>query len=146
MLSHRRLAAATGALVAMLGGCNSAGVTDPPPPLLIVRPVSATLIWGQRLKLTASVQNGARLSADDVAWSSSNATVATATGGGIVQGVSVGTADIVATWAGLRAVATLTVTESTGSGSACPSLMVTGTGLKAKQQGHCPTTKGNKQP
>ena len=64
-----------------------------------VQPTSANLTVGQSTTLTATVMdaNGAVVTDRQVAWTTSNAAVATVTQGGVVKAVSAGTATISAT-------------------------------------------------
>lgn len=66
---------------------------------------------------TAEDANGVILPGKPMAWSSDNTSVATVTAQGVVTGVSVGTATIVATNEGQSGSATITVAASAGFGS-----------------------------
>ena len=66
---------------------------------------------------TAEDANGVILPGKPMAWSSANISVATVTAQGVVTGVSVGTATIVATNEGQSGSATITVAASAGFGS-----------------------------
>lgn len=114
-------AIATGALL-LLGACGGGGdgagavVTNPPPitvGAVTVALPATTLRAGDALKATAEVRStaGGVLTGRAIAWTSSNAAVATVSSAGQVTGVAAGSAIITATADGVSGSATLTVTS-----------------------------------
>jgi hypothetical protein len=79
-------------------------------------PGSASIAAGTTRTITATIkdQNGAAMSGQTVAWSSSNAAVATVSNG-VVTGVSAGTATITATAANKSGTASITVTAASST-------------------------------
>jgi len=77
-------------------------------------PTSASIVAGTTRTLTATIkdQNGGTMSGQTVAWSSSNAAVATVSNG-VVTGVTAGTATITATASSKSGTASITVTAAT---------------------------------
>src|SRR6185295_2940954 len=77
-----------------------------------VSPASATVLTGQAIQLTATPKdaNGNPLTGRVVTWSSSNTSVATVTGNGLVTGGAAGSATITATSEGKTGTAAITVT------------------------------------
>src|SRR5947207_1489146 len=77
-----------------------------------VAPATASLTVGQTVQLTATPKDsaGGTLTGRTVMWSSSNPSVATVSGSGLVTSVVVGTATITATSEGKAGSATVTVT------------------------------------
>src|SRR5207253_1195939 len=77
-----------------------------------VAPATASLTVGQTMPLTATPKDsaGGTLTGRTVMWSSSNPSVATVSGSGLVTSVVVGTATITATSEGKAGSATVTVT------------------------------------
>src|SRR5438876_146252 len=77
-----------------------------------VAPATASLTVGQTMQLTATPKDsaGGTLTGRTVMWSSSNPSVATVSGSGLVTSVVVGTATITATSEGKAGSATVTVT------------------------------------
>src|SRR5437660_3714475 len=92
----------------------SVAVVCPPPAVasVDVTPPSASMQADQTVQLTATPKdaNGAPLSGRTVTWSSSNTAVATVSNGGLVSGVTPGTATITATSEGKSGTSTITVT------------------------------------
>src|SRR5712691_5573882 len=82
-----------------------------------VTPASATVNEGQTLQLTATPKdaNGNPLSGRAVAWSSSNTSVATVNGSGLVTAVVAGSATITATSEAQRGTSAITVTPPSAS-------------------------------
>ena len=150
MFSRRMLDAAAGALIALLGACNSSSTapSDGPARLLLVKPAAATLQGGQSLKLAVLFQDGAGTShaPAGVIWSSSNAEVASVAAEGLVQGGREGSADIVAYWNGLRGVARMTVVAGQAPKSPCPALSVAATGASQDKVGACQEIGGRPRP
>src|SRR5205085_12411481 len=74
-------------------------LTNVPVATVEVTPPSASVQAGQTVQLTATPKdaNGAPLSGRTVTWSSSNTAVATVSNGGLVSGVTPGSATITAT-------------------------------------------------
>ncbi len=82
-----------------------------------VSPANASIIAGGTTQLSATLRdgNGKKLSRSNVAWSSSNAEVATVSGTGLVTGVTSGFAIITAESGGASATATITVLSTPAS-------------------------------
>jgi uncharacterized protein YjdB len=82
-----------------------------------VSPANASIIPGGTTQLSATLRdgNGKVLSRNNVAWSSSNADVATVSGTGLVTGVTSGFAFITAESSGSSATATITVLSTPAS-------------------------------
>src|SRR5436190_9046320 len=87
-------------------------VTSVPVASVAVAPATASLTVGQTVQLTATPKDsaGGTLTGRTVMWSSSNPSVATVSGSGLVTSVVVGTATITATSEGKAGSATVTVT------------------------------------
>lgn len=100
------------------GKVGSASVTVAVVPVasVVVTPSSGQVFVQGTLALQASTLDaqGAALSGRAVAWSSSNAAVATVSSTGVVSGLAVGTATITASSEGKSAVAQVTVVPNTG--------------------------------
>jgi acid phosphatase len=77
-----------------------------------VTPASATVTTGSTVQLTATPKdaNGNPLTGRTVTWSSSNTSVATVNGSGLVSGVAAGSATITATSEGQSGTSAITVT------------------------------------
>src|SRR5207302_6865370 len=80
-----------------------------------VTPPSVSVQAGQTVQLTATPRdaNGAPLSGRTVTWSSSNTSVATVSNGGLVSGITPGSATITATSEGKSGTSASTVTPVT---------------------------------
>ncbi len=99
------------------GGGSDGAVTQPPPPptpvvtAVEVTPATATVNAGDQVQLAVVVkdQNGATMSGQSVAWSSSSTAIATVSASGAVSAVAAGTATITATVASKSGSSTVTV-------------------------------------
>jgi uncharacterized protein YjdB len=115
----RTLSSLTLALVATAAvvGCQSdatAPPTDQTPPLaLSVAPSVALINGGKFLRLVATVRHadGSTATPTDVTWSSANGAIASVASDGLVQGLSAGKVQIVATWHDSRGSSLVTVVE-----------------------------------
>src|SRR5205807_1690391 len=101
------------------GNAGSASVSVPcaiPVASVSVSPASASVQVGNTVQLTAAPKdaNGNPLSGRTVTWSSSNPSVATVDGTGLVTSVVAGSATITATSEGKSGTASVTVTPVTG--------------------------------
>lgn len=96
------------------GRSGTATVTVIPIPVasVTVTPATASVEIGRTSQLSASTTDaaGQPLTGRTIAWTTSNAAVATVTGTGLVTGVAVGTATITATSEGKTGTAAITVT------------------------------------
>jgi alpha-tubulin suppressor-like RCC1 family protein len=112
------------------GRSGTAAVTvNPPAPVasVTIAPASATVVVGGTVPLTATTKDAAGnvLTGRAVAWTSSDAAVATVSGTGLVTGVAAGSATIMATSEGQSGTAQLSVRVisfvllSTGDGHTC---------------------------
>lgn len=116
MMSQRRGCLA--ALVAVSLACGGSGApTDPPGPVattLAVTPASTGLTIGQGSQFSAIVrdQHGAQMFVPTIAWSTSDAAVATVSSSGYVVAIAAGAATVTASHAGLSASAAVTVSSS----------------------------------
>src|SRR5204862_355488 len=102
-------------ITAMSEGKNSTAtitVTIVPVASLAISPATATIRVGQTLQLAATPKDsaGGTLTGRMVTWTSSNTSVATVSGSGLVAGVTAGSATITATSEGKSSTAALTVT------------------------------------
>jgi uncharacterized protein YjdB len=97
----------------MWAGCTGFFV-NPTISSIFITPASTTIAVNgtQQLIATGTYSDGSRqpLSGSTVGWSSSNDTVATITNGGLVTGVSLGTATMTATAQGVSGTGSVTVT------------------------------------
>src|SRR6185437_1360481 len=93
-------------------GTAAITVTSVPVASVTVTPASASVAAGQTVQLTATPKdaNGNPLTGRVVTWSSSNTSVATVNGSGLVSGVVAGTATITATSEGQSGTSAITVT------------------------------------
>src|SRR6266702_1817005 len=100
-------------------GTAAITVTNVPVNSVTVTPASASIQQGQTVQLTATPRdaNGNPLTGRVVSWSSSNTSVATVNGSGVVSGVVAGSATITATSEGQSGTAAITVTPPS---STCP--------------------------
>ena len=145
---RRRLLLATGIailLCLMWAGCTGFFV-NPTISSIFITPASTTIAVNgtQQLIATGTYSDGSRqpLSGSTVGWSSSNDTVATVSNGGLVTGVSLGTATITATAQGVSGTGTVTVTVqnlttisiTTTQGSTLPQSTATMSGIPSTLQ------------
>lgn len=95
-------------------GCSAVTVTAVPVATVSVSPASIPLVPGETSQFSATTRDagGATLSGRAVAWSSSNAAVATVSQTGLVTAVGAGTTTISATSEGRSGTATVTVTTT----------------------------------
>ena len=98
-------------------GTSSVTVTAAPPPAPVVTavtvsPSSASVVAGATVTLQATVkdQNGNVMTGQPVAWSTSNAAVATVSSSGVVTGVAAGSATVTATSSGKSGTSSIIVT------------------------------------
>src|SRR5437867_1690763 len=93
-------------------GTATVTVTNVPVATVTVAPTSANLQTAQTVQLTATARDasGNILSGRVITWSSSNASVASVNGSGLVTGAGAGSATITATSEGQSGTATVTVT------------------------------------
>ena len=145
---RRRLVLATG--IAILLCLMSAGCTgffiNPTISSIFITPASTTIAVNgtQQLTATGTYSDGSRqpLSGSTVGWSSSDDTVVAITNGGLVTGVSLGTATITATAQGVSGTGTVTVTVqnlttisiTTTQGSTLPQSTATMSGIPSTLQ------------
>ncbi len=106
--------AAVFTVLATLTGCDTSptGVLETGKlAVLVVTPASASLKHGATLQLrvTAQDQNGQPVIPSEVAWTTSNAAVATVSTTGMVTGNEGGASQISAWWNGVRGGTTVTV-------------------------------------
>src|SRR5207249_1012806 len=96
------------------GGSDTAVVTVTPVPVasVTVSPASASAQVGQTVQLFATTKDstGAVLTGRAVSWSSSNPSVATVSGSGLVAGLATGSTTVTATSEGQRGTAAIAVT------------------------------------
>jgi uncharacterized protein YjdB len=95
---------------------DSSVTSDPTPPnvaSVTLTPASAQVLVGRTLQLNATVQDSAgdTLTGRSITWASSATGVATVSGAGLVNAVSLGSATITATSEGRSGTATVTVTS-----------------------------------
>lgn len=107
---------ATGALLALgalTAACGSESVSGVPAGAVTISPASPTVRIGETVRLTATVKAGEGTDGEarTVFWSSSNPTVATVDGTGLVTPHAVGTAQIAASAGGQSGVAELKVLD-----------------------------------
>jgi uncharacterized protein YjdB len=101
-------------------GQATATVNQVPVASVTVSPSSASMNVGQTAQLTATTRdaNNTVLTGRSVAWSSSNASIATVSASGLVTGVSAGSATILASSEGKTGSATIAVASNTSTGNA----------------------------
>src|SRR5207253_57452 len=95
-------------------GASSVAVTNVPVASVAVSPATASVAAGLTVQLTATPKdaNGNPLSGRAVAWTSSNAAVATVDASGLVTAVAAGSATITATSEGQSGTAAISVTPA----------------------------------
>ncbi|TMQ52000.1 MAG: Ig domain-containing protein, partial [Candidatus Eisenbacteria bacterium] len=95
------------------GGTSSITVSSVPVASVAVIPTSATIQVGQTQQLAATLKDasGNTLSGRVVSWSSSNPSVATVSGSGVVTAAAVGSAIITATSEGQTGTSSITITN-----------------------------------
>lgn len=106
-----------------LVACGGSGDTAPPtpPPAVLkqisVSPPSASIVSGESVQafVTGVDQRGQPMTVTSPSWSSSNSTVATVSGAGLVAALRVGSATITASSSGLSASIAITVSSGTAS-------------------------------
>jgi hypothetical protein len=131
MNRHFVLPALVGLTLATLVACDSTSPSEPSAPttrrLLLIVPQATTLVGGRTLQLKVSVlePDGQRTSPGTVLWFTTSSLVAGIASNGTVTARKNGTANIVAEWDGLRAVATVTVIKPVVD-PGCPALDVRG--------------------
>ena len=147
LLSHRRLALTIALLLCLPGAGCSGFFISPSISSIYVNPPSSTIAVNNTVQLTAHAifSDGSQniIQGTSVGWSSSNTAVATVTSpGGLVTGVSTGTATITVTSQGVNTTATVTVTPTnittlsitTTQGSTLPQSTATISGTPATLQ------------
>ena len=116
-LGHRRLALTIALFLCLTGAGCSGFFIKPSISSIFVSPPSSTIAVNNTVQLTATAiySDGSQntISGTSVGWSSSNTDVATVTSpGGLVTGISTGTATITVTSQGVNTTATVTVTPT----------------------------------
>jgi len=109
------------------GQSGSATVTVAPPVASVaVSLASSTIGVGKTTQATATTKDAAGnvLAGRSVSWSSDNTAVATVTSGGVVTGVAVGSANIIATSEGQTGSAAVTVAAPLGLGSSSEKIKI----------------------
>ena len=123
--------------VVSLGACQSEAITpqepDPPGPALTVAPSYAAVGGGQIIRLTATVAqpNGSRTAAENVRWSSADASIATVAQDGTVHALKPGRVQIVAEWQASRGSSLIVVTDPVSKKGGCPVNLEGGPGTSA---------------
>ncbi len=146
-LSHRRLALTIALLLCLTGAGCSGFFISPSISSIYVDPPSSTIAVNNTVQLTAHAiySDGSQntIQGTSVGWSSSNTAVATVSSpGGLVTGVSTGTATITVSSQGVNTTATVTVTPTnittlsitTTQGSTLPQSTATISGAPATLQ------------
>jgi len=110
---HRTLSRLGAALTVMVMACAEPTVSDLTVDAVDVTPLSPTLRAGATVALTARARdaNGNTVPVSPLAWSTSDASVATVSATGVVSATAPGTARIAVSARGVSATATVTVTE-----------------------------------
>ena len=109
------------------GQSGSATVTVAPPVAsVVVSLASSTIGVGKTTQATATTKDAAGnvLAGRSVSWSSDNTAVATVTSGGVVTGVAVGSANIIATSEGQTGSTAVTVATPLGFGSSSEKIKI----------------------
>jgi len=103
-------------------------VTNVPVASVTVSPAAVSLTVGQTMQLAAVTKDAAGnvLTGRTVTWSSSNTSVATVSGTGLVTGLTAGTATITATSEGVAGTAAITVTTAVTNPGTVTDLAVVG--------------------
>src|SRR5438445_469888 len=121
--------------VALVVSCDKSTAPRSTVPVasVTVSPAVASVALGQTVQLTATPRDsqGNGLAGRMVAWSTSDASVATVSGSGLVAAVAVGGATITATSEGKSAGAAITVTTPSSGGTPDPTLLPVATTLQA---------------
>jgi len=123
-MQRAQLTAIAAAFLVTLTACGSdspsSPSTNPPPTTASVNsielsPATSDVVLGKTTKLTATPRDasGNALSGRSVSWTSSNASVASVDGTGLVTGVAAGSATITAASEGKSATANITVKQDT---------------------------------
>ncbi len=128
-------------LVTALVACNTSPTETSSPAggrVLLIVPQSVTLAGGRSVQLSVSLRDGGgqQTSPGAVNWFTTSSLVADIASNGTVTGRQDGTADIVAEWDGLRAVARVTVT-SAAVDPGCPEFATRAGGGSTSGQAGC---------
>src|SRR6266581_6444063 len=127
MHCHRAVRHLVLVAVALVVSCDKSTAPGSTVPLasVTVSPAVASVALGQTVQLTATPRDsqGNGLAGRVVAWSTSDASVATVSGSGLVTAVAVGGATITATSEGKSAGAAITVTTPSSGGTPDPTLL-----------------------
>jgi uncharacterized protein YjdB len=109
-------------------GAATVTVTIVPVASVAVSPAAASVALGQTVQLTATPKDvsGTPLSGRVVSWASSNTTVATVSGSGLVSGVATGAATITALSEGQSGTAAITVTVAVSNPGTVTNLAIAG--------------------
>src|SRR3989454_3268695 len=135
MHCHRAVRHLVLVAVALVVSCDKSTAPRSTVPVasVTVSPAVASVALGQTVQLTATPRDsqGNGLAGRVVAWSTSDASVATVSGSGLVAAVAVGGATITATSEGKSAGAAITVTTPSSGGTPDPTLLPVATTLQA---------------
>ena len=128
MRRHYTVPMIVGLALTALVACNTSPTETTSPAsgrVLLIVPKTATLAGGRSLQLRVSVreEDGQQTSPGIVTWFTTSSLIASIAPNGTVTGQQDGTADIVAEWNGLRAVARVTVTSAVVN-PACPDFAI----------------------
>ena len=117
--SHFQAASDTGQslLIAAVGALADTAfidITTQPVASIVVAPADASIAPGGTVQLQATVNDsaGATLTGRMISWASSDASIATVSGAGVVTGLAAGNTTVIATCEGKTATANITVTGS----------------------------------
>jgi hypothetical protein len=143
MRCHSLVPMMVGLALTALVACNTSPTETSSPAgrrLLLIVPQSVTLAGGRTVQLKVSVRDagGQQTSPGSVNWFTTSSLIADIASNGTVTGRQDGTADIVAEWDGLRAVAKVTVT-SAGVDPGCPEFAARGSGGSTSGKAVCAT-------